>query len=63
MALFFSFYMDQLFGSLPRTEQEPLFERILYFLLHSLNLPPADKIVSLQALDALSTQVNEPILT
>jgi hypothetical protein len=61
--LFLSFYLDQLFTTAPRELQESAFERVLFFLLEALALPKDHKILSLQALDVLTTQVNDSILS
>ena len=61
--LFLSFYLDQLFTTAPRTVQEESFEKVLLFLLSSLNLGKSHKILSLQSLDVLTTQINESVLS
>lgn len=62
VCLFFDFYIDQLFTTQPRQIQTEYFGKILEFLILSLSLPKDRKIVSLQALDALSTQIGEDSL-
>ena len=59
--LFLAFSLDQLFYQIPKATQELLFEKILFYLVKSLS--NKNKVVSLQALDTLETQVSERILT
>jgi len=63
ICLFLGFYMDQLFSTQPRTIQSDYFSKILDFLFKALALPKPFKIVSLQALDALTTQLSETALS
>ena len=62
VCLFYTFYLDQLLSSTPRQTQDALFEKILTFLFSQLDLPRERKIVSLQAMDTLQTQMNESLL-
>lgn len=62
VCLFYAFYLDQLLSSTPRQTQDALFEKILSFLFSQLDLPKERKIVSLQAMDTLQTQMNESLL-
>jgi hypothetical protein len=54
--------MDQLFSTQPLTVQADYFAKILDFLFKALALPKQYRIVSLQALDALTTQLSETAL-
>lgn len=53
--LFLGFYLDMLFTTVQRTVREDALEKILYFLFESLALTKKQKVVSIQALDVLST--------
>eukprot|EP00347_Sterkiella_histriomuscorum_P023425 403334689 len=60
--LFLTFYLDQLMLTMPLNTQEESFEKILNFLITQLGVK-GQKIVSIQALDTLSTQMGERVLT
>ena len=62
LCLIYAFYPDQLLLSTPRQTQDALFEKILSFLFSQLDLPKERKIVSLQAMDTLQTQMNKSLL-
>ena len=56
--LLLAFYLDQLFASLP--DGEAAVQKCMLFLFQSVGLK--ERAVSLQALDALSSQINEGVL-
>ena len=56
--LLLAFYLDQLFASLPHGEAAV--QKCMLFLFQSVGLK--ERAVSLQALDALSSQINEGVL-
>ena len=61
--LFLSFYLDQAMTTRTRQVQESFLETILMYLFTALKSPDKmHKIVSLQALDALTSQVNDTML-
>ena len=60
LCLFLSFYLDQLFLTLP--DKEACVEKCMLFLFTALRLGKDHRIVVLQALDALTSQLKDGLL-